>query len=483
MALYDWAWKYGWDDHCGGFYWNTCPSGKYKFNIQLLEAMHFASKLAHTIPNNTRYLADAERLWNWFFSYDNGYGLMTDQYLVSTAAIPFDCCNATSTSNACYNSKSHDSAYSQGLLLSSSAYLYLSTGKRSYIDVGIRAFEAIAENYTTRDGVLKDEMRGFRSPATSTCSVYADPGGDWFSFNGIFMLHLAYFTELLVKNGSMPLDTLKRINNLVQNTSDSAWSKSAVWPPFNKTDVCSPGSAPVNKNESYPKFHWWWIEKTDFDFVTPTDPAKYYTKTQLRCHTLNGNDTQIWEGQVATEAACMNKCDHNINCSKYLWQTYEGEVENYNCWIWDYNRTNHICNQTDSSWNIGIKRPQGNASCAGKCGSNEPQKLEHGVCYCDSNCSKYLDCCKDYAKECRAEQPPTCKGHCNQVIPQPVFEGGYCWCTAGCTTAFIGGSSCCADYQHFCDGGTVHPCMDGRTQGSALNLFLSHSIVSKVSYN
>lgn len=120
------------------------------------------------------------------------------------------------------------------------------------------------------------------------------------------------------------------------------------------------------------------------------------------------------------------------------------------------------------------------ASCAGKCGSNEPQKLVHGVCYCDANCSKYLDCCIDYAKDCGPKQPPTCKGCCNKVTAQPLLGGGYCWCSAGCNHAFIGGSSCCADYQHYCESGKLQPCLDGRTQGSALNLFLCHSIVSKV---
>ena len=176
----------------------------------------------------------------------------------------------------------------------------------------------------------------------------------------------------------------------------------------------------------------------------------------------------------------MKKCNHYENCSKYLWQTYESAVQGYNCWIWSYNRTNHICNQTDAAWNVGIKRPRGKASCAGKCGSNEPQKLAHGVCYCDANCSKYLDCCIDYAKDCGPKQPPTCKGCCNKVTAQPLLGGGYCWCSAGCNHAFIGGSSCCADYQHYCESGKLQPCLDGRTQGSALNLFLCHSIVSKV---
>ena len=481
IALYDWAWKYGWDDPCGGFSWSTCPNSNFKFNIEFLEALHLAAKLAYTLPNETQYLKDAENLWNWFFSYDNGYGLMSDEYLVSTGAVPIGCCNASSTKRPCFNSRSHDTIYSQGLLLSSAAYLYLSTGNKTYIDKGIRAFEAVLANYTTKDGVLKDEPRGFPT-YYSYCSAYSDPGGDWYSFNGVFMLHLGYFTELLAKNGSMPPDTLKKINSFVQNVSDSAWSKSAVWPPFNQTDVCKPGSAPTDKNASYPKFHWWWGENTEYDFSTPADPGYYFHKSQLRCYTMNGNDTQIWEGEVASEDKCMQKCDKNVNCSKYLWQVYEDAVPGTNCWIWSYNRSNHICDLPDSEWNVGIKRPKGQASCAGKCGSTAPQKLEHGVCYCDVNCSKHLDCCLDYANTCQLNKPATCKGHCNKVEAQPVAGGGYCWCFTGCNPSFTGGN-CCGDYQHQCQGGSLQPCMDGRTHGSAFNLFLSHAIVSNVTKN
>ena len=334
--------------------------------------MHLAAKLAYTLPNETRFLNDSVRLWDWFFSFDNGRGLMSDEFLVSTGAIPIGCCNATSGKIRCQNSRSHDSVYSQGLLLSSSAYLYLSTGNKTYLETGMRAFEAVVANYST-GGVLRDEPRGFplySVDSSQGCSIYSDPGGDWYSFNGVFMLHLGYFSELLVKNGSMPSDMLARINGFVQNTSDAAWSKSAVWPPFNKSNICQPGSSPLDKKGMYPKFHWWWGQQVEYDPINPTDPGYYYHKTQLRCHTVNGNDTQIWEGKAASEDKCMHKCDVNKNCSKYLWHNYGDPT---NCWIWSYNRSNHICDLPDSDWNVGIKRPKGYASCAGKCGSRDPQ--------------------------------------------------------------------------------------------------------------
>ena len=477
VNLYNWGWLYGWDGECGGFIWAMCPDSNYKFNIELMEALHLVAKLAYTIPNETRFLMDAERIWQWFFSYDNGYGLMTDKYLVSTGAIPLTCCNATSKHDPCINSKSPDAIYSQGLLLSSSAYLYLVTGNVTYLKTGLRAIDAVIQNYTTPDGVLLDEIRGFPS-YESTCSTYSDPGGDWFSFNGIFMLHLGYFTELLVRNGSMPKETLISIDTLVQKTSDSAWNNSAMWPPFNHTNVCKPGTSPINKNAKEPKFHWWWGKHKAIYPVLPSDPGYYFHANDLRCYALHTSDTQIWEGEVKNETMCVLKCDRNVNCSKYLFQVEEHDVAGTNCWIWSYNRSNHVCNLTSQYWNVGVKRPQGKASCAGKCDSAVPQKLDYGVCYCDSNCAKHLDCCSDYAAQCTPNKLLSCKGHCSSPVGHAIPGGGYCWCIDGCNPGFTGGS-CCPDYLEVCVNEEMQPCLDARTQGSALNLFLSHSIISK----
>jgi len=268
------------------------------------------------------------------------------------------------------------------------------------------------------------------------------------------------------------------IHTFVQKTSDSAWKNSAMWPPFNQSDICKPGASP-NMKAMEPKFHWWWVNNKTLYPTLPSDPGYFFHTTNLRCHTINGNDTQIWEGQVSSETQCRNKCDKNVNCSKYLWQTDEIDVAGKNCWIWPYNRTNHICNMTTSNWNVGVKRPHGNATCLGKCGSAEAQKLEHGVCYCDASCSKYLDCCLDYAIECSANKPPSCKGYCGHPIGQAIYGGGYCWCMDGCNPAFTGGS-CCHDYSQQCNKEYMHTCLDGRSQGSALNLFLAHGIISKV---
>lgn len=484
IALHDWAWEYGWDEPCGGFWWSNCDGRKFKDNIELVQAMHLSAKLAYIVPNETRFLDSAEKIWNWFFSYNNGQGLMSETNLLSTGVIPEECCNSSINADSykqCYNTGLHGTAYNHGLFLSAAAYLYLSTGNQTYLKMGIKTVEAVIANYTTSEGVLVDEPRSYQSYSYS-CFAGSDPGGDWYSFSGIFMLHLGYFTELLVNNRSMPSDTLNRINILTQKTSDSAWSESAVQPPFDGSNICQPGSAANIKNASYPKFHWWWgSEEVIMNQTIPPDPHLYFHKSQLRCVTI-GNNTQIWEGKVKNEDKCKEKCSKNVNCSKYLWQLYEQEVRGANCWLWPYNRTNHICNQSDYNWNVGVKRPKGQASCANQCASQEPQKLEHGVCYCDSECSEYLDCCLDYADRCRSIQPITCMGHCNKPLAQPIHGGGYCWCNAGCNPWFTDNNSdgsCCPDFPQECSKVTIPRCLDARSQGSALNLFLGHVNVAK----
>ena len=475
VALYNWTWRYGWDEPCGGFWWSNCDTQLFKDSITNMEMLHLASKLSYMFPNEPYYLHGAQRIWDWFFSFDNGYGLMSDKYLVSTGAVPERCCNFTSKPySKCHNSKISGTSYNQGLLLSSSAYLYRRTGSYTFLEVGLRALEAILTNYTTKEGILVDEPRSYQTYDFTHCWGGVDPGGDWYSFQGIFMLHLSYYTELLAEKGILPEKTLSRINDLIQKSSDAAWMRSAVWPPFNMTDVCNTNG--LSPNSSYPKFHWWWGQNVTQQIIPP-DPRQYFHKIQLRCFTVSGNGTQLWEGMLGSEIKCKQECQKNFNCSKYLYQTDQATVPGTDCWIWSYNRSNHVCTLGDADFNVGIKRPIGEATCSNQCGSKEPQKLIHGVCYCDSDCVKHLDCCLDYADFCVKGPPPTCKGLCNIVEPRAIAGGGYCWCMNGCLPWYTDNNSdgsCCPDYHEQCEKISMPTCLDARTQGSALNLFLAH---------
>ena len=442
--------------------------------------MHLSAKLAYIFPNETHYLEKAKRVWDWFFSFNDGRGIVTEQNILATGLVPERCCNATSDPyTRCRNSNQNGTAYNQGIFLSAAAYMYLCTGDKSYIEAGVRVLDAVIANYSM-NGVLKDEARSYLS-YNYDCESGGDPGGDWYSFNGIFMLHLGYFIDILSNNKSLPPDTLKKASDFIQTTSNSAWEKSAVWPPFNLTDGCKHGSAPKDKNANYPKFHWWWGQDEPGQMIPP-DPRYYFHKFKARCVSI-GKDTQIWEGMIGSELLCTQKCNKYNNCSKYLYQLNQIDVQGYDCWLWSYNRSNHVCNQTNENWNFGVRRRIGNVSCAGNCGSSKPIQLDQGVCYCDDQCAKHLDCCTDYADICRPHIPISCKGYCNKVEAQAIPGGGYCWCDAACNPSFTDNNSdgsCCADYPQQCLSVKMpSACLDGRTQGSAVNLFLGHVSVSK----
>lgn len=444
-----------------------------------MEVLHLAAKLSYLFPNETRYLNDSEKIWNWIFSFDNGYGLMSDSYLVSTGAVPEQCCNSTTSGlyTKCKNSKVPGTAYNQGLLLSASALLYVRTGNETYLKTGMRALEAILTNHTTKDGILVDEQRGFQTYQTQ-CVDGEDPGGDYFSFNGVFMLHLGYFTEILAKNKSLPIETFKRISSLVYNTSNAAWSRSAVLLPLKEKDVCDVGSM---SNATYPKFHWWWGQKVTQQKIIPPDPRKWFRKSTLRCVTLV--EAQLWEGFLGSEDKCREKCEKNSSCSKYLYQIVpQSSVPGTDCWTWSYNRSDHYCRQVDSNFITGVLRPDPEATCASRCGSKEPVKMRRGVCYCDHDCAKHLDCCLDYADVCIPQNASKCNSMCTvgdqDLFAHPILGGGYCWCDYGCR-----GDTCCADYIQQCVKVPIPLCMDARSQGSAYNLFLAHLKMTQMESN
>lgn len=435
--------------------------------------LHLSSKLAYIFPNNTDYAQNAIKVWKWIFSFQNGRGIVTEKNLIATGVMPEQCCNSTAKNlrKRCYTSNVDGTSYNQGLFLSAAAYLFALTEDKQYLSAGLLVLDAVLENYTS-DGVLLDEMRSSQT-YNGQCQGGQDPGGDWYSFNGIFMLHLAYFTDVAVSKKALPGAKLQAIKEFVQRTSDSAWNKSAVWPPFHNTkDACN--SDATSTKATSPKFHWWWMKDVTRQIIPP-DAGLYLHKTGLRCV---GNSTQLWEGKTNFEDICEKKCTKNKNCSKYLYATNE-----YHCWTWSYNRTDHICNHTDRNYNVGLKRPVGKASCKGHCGSDKPLKVEPGVCYCDVACTTHLDCCLDYADECTKQEFPSCKGLCGTARAHAIIGGGYCWCLDGCNPQFTDNysmGSCCPDYPQQCLKVQMPACLDARSQGSALNLFLAHMKISSL---
>ena len=90
----------------------------------------------------------------------------------------------------------------------------------------------------------------------------------------------------------------------------------------------------------------------------------------------------------------------------------------------------------------GLGKADGSDSCKGHCGTQAP-----AGCWCDAECVKYGDCCKDKAQECDKTQP-SCKGHCGKKSP----DG--CWCDSQCHSY----GDCCPDKKQVCDTSQKSEC-------------------------
>ena len=56
----------------------SCGYTMYKDSVTIVELLHLSSKLAYVFPDQSQYLERAQLIWDWFFSFDDGYGLMSD---------------------------------------------------------------------------------------------------------------------------------------------------------------------------------------------------------------------------------------------------------------------------------------------------------------------------------------------------------------------------------------------------------------------
>ncbi|MCA9715239.1 MAG: hypothetical protein KC468_11215 [Myxococcales bacterium] len=94
-------------------------------------------------------------------------------------------------------------------------------------------------------------------------------------------------------------------------------------------------------------------------------------------------------------------------------------------------------------------------SCVDQCGAG-PFSADGVTCYCDSECTKYGDCCEDYKPVCGApEEPepepepepqgPTCSGHCGADTPVPDSDPA-CYCDDQCANY----GDCCDDKVAVC---------------------------------
>ncbi|KAG7157298.1 poly(U)-specific endoribonuclease-like [Homarus americanus] len=77
-------------------------------------------------------------------------------------------------------------------------------------------------------------------------------------------------------------------------------------------------------------------------------------------------------------------------------------------------------------------------SCNGRCGDNDPTQS----CECNSDCTKFNDCCSDYEEICMS-----CMDRCDEAFLKPKP----CQCNNQCNSH----NNCCPDYDDECGGGVT----------------------------
>ena len=527
-AIHDWAWKYGYDHRnrsdsageCGGFWWNMDVYKHFKDSISIVEVLHVAARLATPITpsiNRTHFLDSAISIWNWIFDFDNGSGLLAANGIMSTGAQPEWCCNPRSSANEslgrqCANSRVPGMSYNHGLLMSSAALLYNITGKKEYLTRGLSLLDAAYENLTNADGAVRDLQRGSRALVYSDgyCSESSgDPGSDFFSFKGIFVTHLTYFAQTLRKSRALDDDALTKVRSIATKSSENAWTKSRVAPPFNATaDACDDGVK--RKNSTFSKYHWWWTT-SNVSLETPPNPYLWFYKTGVTCSYSQNSSIVYWKGNVATKDDCQAHCANTsyANCTKFVFSggdysttstascpcfecdgtpcyqpdcqycetrahkacptktTYPGcyttakaactcNSQNtttfYNCLLYKQmpakgfdREKGPSCAVADYDCTLVAKRPDSPTDPSMSCRGRCGNDSTGGSCFCDVSCARHFDCCLDYTDECLPVE---------RKIPSCLKR-----CQSAVAHPIPGGGYC------FCDSGCANDFTDNNSYG------------------
>ena len=504
LGIHDWAWKYGWDNRttedgtqeCGGFYWNLEYDKLYKDSISIVEMLYVAVKHAtlKATPDadRPRLVKSAQAIWDWLFEFDNGDGLIAPNGLMSTAAVPEYCCRATKAAAVnnftrpgpvCSNSRVPGMSYNHGILLSSAPLMYQMTGDEKYLSLGTSLLDAAIQNLTDPDGSISDTQRGSRYSSSYACSSYVDIGSDFFSFKGIYVAHLSYYAEILSNLGKLDNGTHTKILTLLQKSSDSVWTKAMILPPFkNLTNLCEAQYTSVKtSNSTAPKFYWWWSEP-NATLETPPDNRVWFDvggTSGLRCTYHNANQTNqthpyevvLWNGTVANEDACKQRCGHNENCTKYTFYSDAGSaLQDDECKCYTcagkacYYPTCDVCTTKDAT--CPTKTSQGcytTSSAECECSGSRPGPSyncwNYGL-FSHENRTHGPGCTAiTYYYKTGAKRPPpptplkpgtTCRNRCNESSPADRSALTNQTLTCFCDTACARHVDCCLDYVEQC---------------------------------
>lgn len=156
-----------WDDECGGGVWWTRDRG-YKNAITNELFLLLAARLHQRTPDDTEYLAWAQREWAWF----QASGMINGQNLVNDGL-----------DDACRNNADVTWTYNQGVILAGLTELFRITGDQALIEQAIAIADAATTRLTTFDGILSEPCE------PTNCGL------DGPQFKGIFVRHLATLYE------------------------------------------------------------------------------------------------------------------------------------------------------------------------------------------------------------------------------------------------------------------------------------------------
>ncbi|OXA59356.1 mannan endo-1,6-alpha-mannosidase DFG5 [Folsomia candida] len=188
MAQFDADYIYQYvDSVCGGgVWWSTARTYKNAITNELY--IQLAAALHNRIPGDTKYLAQAIEIWEWF----KQSGMINEESLINDG-LRDDC-----TSN-----RDTTWTYNQGVILGALVELYRATNDSTYLSEATTIADAVLQSpILTRNGVL-----------TEPCEYSGQVGcGDHtggcdcnqIAFKGIFLRHLGELNRNLGSNGQGP---------------------------------------------------------------------------------------------------------------------------------------------------------------------------------------------------------------------------------------------------------------------------------------
>jgi predicted alpha-1,6-mannanase (GH76 family) len=220
MAKIDSDFCYGYkDDVCGGGLWWTVDR-TYKNAIPNELFIKLAAAIHNRIPGDTKYLAQAIEVWNWF----RNSGMFNSDNLINDGL-----------TSDCKNNGQVTWTYNQGVILGGLVELNRATGDANYL-----AEARLIADAVLRSTYLNDQNGILFEPCEHGGG---DCGGDGPSFKGIFMRNLGELNRVLPGHPYSPY-LEKQAGAIYVNTRNDLNQYGVHWAgPFDKADGARQHSA------------------------------------------------------------------------------------------------------------------------------------------------------------------------------------------------------------------------------------------------